>query len=224
MIEEYISKFKDIKNSGWIKSYRPGDTGIGYTLEKLINQSKEQKKQLRIKSIRKGSSRRLTLFAKIPVWGTGGRTKLLNDYGYFDKNNRWSLYTSITSKKKTKLGWQIELDDDKVFLNNSGNAVIYWELTVLKKILQKKLNQMVLVYAGFKKNNIREEFFKYEDFYFVQKPDLDNFTNLISNGSICIDLAIHRETKTNSVIDKGFLFRVSENKINKLFKSVKKII
>ncbi len=224
MIEEYIRKFEEIKNSGWINSHRPGDTGVGYTLEKLINQSKEQKKQLRIKSIRKGSSRRLTLFAKIPVWGIGGRTKLLDDYGYFDKNNRWSLYTSITSKKKTKLGWQIELDDDKVFLNNFGNAVIYWELSVLKKILQKKLNQMILVYADFKKNNLREELFKYQDFYLVKYPDLNSFTNLIQDGSICIDLAIHREISSNIVKDKGFLFRVSENKIDKLFRSVKKII
>ena len=134
------------------------------------------------------------------------------------------MYTSITSKKKTKLGWQIELDDDKVFLNNFGNAVIYWELSVLKKILQKKLNQMILVYADFKKNNLREELFKYKDFYLVQYPDLNSFTNLIQDGSICIDLAIHREISSNIVKDKGFLFRVSENKIDKLFRSVKKII
>ena len=82
---------------------------------------------------------------------------------------------------------------------------------------------MILVYADFKKNNLREELFKY-DFYLVQYPDLNSFTNLIQDGSICIDLAIHREISSNIVKDKGFLFRVSENKIDKLFRSVKKII
>ena len=45
--------------------------------------------------------------------------------------------TQVLPKKKTKLGWQIELDDDKVFLNNFGNTVIYWELSVLKNFTKK---------------------------------------------------------------------------------------
>lgn len=224
LIDQYIKKFREIKNKGWIRSYRIGDTGVGYTLEKLLDQSKEEKKQLRIKSIRKGSSRRLTLFAKIPVWGAEGRKRLLDEYGYFDKNGRWSLYTSITSKKQTKMGWQIEVDDNKVFLNNSGRAVIYWQLPTLQEILQKKLNQMVLVYANFKKDDQKNEYFKYEEFHLAQEPDLNNFTNLINNGSICIDLAIHRDKITNSVIDKGFLFRISESSVNELFKQVQRIV
>ena len=222
-INLYLKKFIEIKKIGWIESYRQGDTGIGFTLEKLVNQTKEQKKHLRIKSIRKGSSRRLTLFAKTPIWGEGGRKKLLEDHGYFDKNGRWSLYTSITSKKETRLGWQIEIDSNKVFLNKSNEAIIYWDLLTLQKSLKKKFSEMVLVYADFKKNDQRIEFFKYKEFYLAKDPDLESFTNLLEDGSICIDLAIHRETSTNKIIDKGFLFRISESKINKLFNSIKKI-
>jgi len=222
-INLYIKQFKEIKKIGWIESYRSGDTGIGYTLEKLINQTKEQKKRLRIKSIRKGSSRRLTLFAKTPIWGEGGRKKLLDDHGYFDKNSRWSLYTSITSKKQTRLGWQIELDSNKVFLNNNNKAIIYWDLLTLQKILKKKFCEMVLVYADFKKNSEGIEFFNYKEFYLAKEPDLEFFTKFIEDGSVCIDLAIHRETSTNKIIDKGFLFRISESKISKLFNSIKKI-
>ena len=40
MDERYINKFIEIKKLGWIKSLRNGDTGVGYTLEKYINQTK----------------------------------------------------------------------------------------------------------------------------------------------------------------------------------------
>ena len=162
MDKRYINKFIEVKKLGWIESLRNGDTGVGYTLEKLINQTKEEKKLLRIKSLRKGSNRRLTLFAKIPIWGQGGRTKLLDDHGYYDKNNRWSLYTSINATKKTSKGWQIELDQDKLFLNNKNKAVIYWQLETLQTIIKQKLNYSVMVYADYKKED-GQEFFKYED-------------------------------------------------------------
>ena len=222
MDERYINKFIEIKKLGWIKSLRNGDTGVGYTLEKFINQTKEEKKLLRIKSLRKGSNRRLTLFAKIPIWGQGGRTKLLDDYGYYDKNNRWSLYTSIYATKKTSKGWQIELDQDKLFLNNKNKAVIYWQLKTLQTIIKQKLKNSIMVYADYKKED-GHEFFKYDDFYLVKDPEINNFTKLILNGSVCIDLAIHRDKGTNQVIDKGFLFRININKINELFNSVTKI-
>jgi len=50
MDKRYINKFIEVKKLGWIESLRNGDTGVGYTLEKLINQTKEEKKLLRIKS------------------------------------------------------------------------------------------------------------------------------------------------------------------------------
>ena len=79
-----------------------------------------------------------------------------------------------------------------------------------------------MVYADYKKED-GQEFFKYEDFYLAKDPEINNFTKLISDGSMCIDLAIHRDKDTNQVIDKGFLFRININKINELFNSVTKI-
>lgn len=222
MVDDYKKRFEEIKNLGWIKSLRNGDTGIGYTLEKIVKQTNDEKKDLRIKSIRKGSNRKLTLFAKIPIWGQGGRTKLLEDFGYFDKNNRWSLYTSITTRKETSKGWQIELDEDKIFLNNKKKAVIYWQLTSLQAIIKKKLNSSVMVYADHKKED-GQEFFKYEDFYLANDPEIHNFTKLILDGSVCIDLAIHKDKETNKVIDKGFLFRININRLGELFNSIEKI-
>ncbi|MDB4234504.1 MvaI/BcnI family restriction endonuclease, partial [Alphaproteobacteria bacterium] len=105
--DHHIKKFSLIKKQYYIKSRRLGDTGVGYTFQKLLNQSDTDKKKYHIKCFRSNSNRIVTLFAKTPNWGSGGREKLLNDYGYFDKNNRWSLYTSIYLTKKNKRGWSI---------------------------------------------------------------------------------------------------------------------
>ena len=39
--EEFKKIFEKVKNKGWIKSLRKGDTGIGYTFETLIGKKEE---------------------------------------------------------------------------------------------------------------------------------------------------------------------------------------
>lgn len=35
-LDEFIARFKQIKNMGWVKTHRNGQTGIGKTLEDLL--------------------------------------------------------------------------------------------------------------------------------------------------------------------------------------------
>ena len=35
-LDEFIRKFNEIKNMGWIRTHRAGNTGVGKTLEDLL--------------------------------------------------------------------------------------------------------------------------------------------------------------------------------------------
>ena len=97
---ELLSKLQYVAAKGWIATMRRGDTGVGYTLETLLgiranSSRKPDFKGIEIKASRvRGSGKKITLFSKTPAWGAGGRVGLLNDYGSFDSNGRWSIYTT----------------------------------------------------------------------------------------------------------------------------------
>lgn len=71
-IEEFIIRFKKIKEMGWVKTHRSGTTGIGKTLEDLLG-VKENNIQgpdfgiYELKSKRINAQSMLTLITKSPI-------------------------------------------------------------------------------------------------------------------------------------------------------------
>lgn len=69
--EKFIQKFLKIKNKGWVKSHRKHNTGIGKTFEDLMgisenNDESADFEDIEIKTQRKGSNSKVTLFTKAP--------------------------------------------------------------------------------------------------------------------------------------------------------------
>ncbi len=69
--EEFLTRLKTIKNNGYVKTHRTGDTGIGKTLEDLLgivenNIAGPDFDVYELKSARKLTSSMLTLFTKAP--------------------------------------------------------------------------------------------------------------------------------------------------------------
>ena len=218
---EYIEKFKEIKNYSFIQSKKEGDTGVGYTFENIFHQTKADNNKYHVKSYRSNSNRILTLFAKTPHWVTGGRVKLLNDYGYYDKNGRWSLYTSIYATRKNKLEWQIKIEDEKIYLLNKNEYVIYWDLKTIEINLKKKYSKSFFISSDVKKINDLEYFY-YKDYYYASGLEINSYINLIKEGHACIDLAMHQNEK-KQVIDKGFLFRIKSKKLKDIYQNYEKL-
>lgn len=68
---ELIKKLKSIKEKGYIKTHRTGNTGIGKTLEDLLGIAENNipgpnATMIELKSARKNASSMLTLFTKSP--------------------------------------------------------------------------------------------------------------------------------------------------------------
>ena len=94
---EFVARINQIKNMGFIKSNRSGDTGIGKTLEDLLcisenNIAGPDFDVYELKSGRKDSKSMLTLFTKAPM-PKGANKSLLEAFGYRErtKKNRKQL-------------------------------------------------------------------------------------------------------------------------------------
>jgi hypothetical protein len=109
--EEFLKRMKEIKEMGYVKSHRMGDTGIGKTLEDLLgitenNIAGPDFDIYELKSGRKDSSSMLTLFTKTPT-PKGAIRNLLGAYGYEQKTG----HPQDASQKK--LGDYMKLKETK---------------------------------------------------------------------------------------------------------------
>ena len=122
--DEMISSLKELKEKGFVKTHRAGDTGIGKTLEDLLeieenNIQGPDGKDTELKAARKNSPSMLTLFTKSPL-PRGINSKLRAEYGYPDDSHptKLALRTTIDSVDfntiKGKKGFMIVSNDDRI--------------------------------------------------------------------------------------------------------------
>lgn len=84
--DEFLSKFRRIRDGGFVATHRAGDTGVGKTLEDLLgiaenNLAGPDFETYELKSARKNAGSMLTLFTKVPE-PSGANSLLLTHFGY----------------------------------------------------------------------------------------------------------------------------------------------
>ena len=90
-IAQLREKLSEIKQRGYVVSLRQGSTGIGYTLETLLELDENNLRtpdlgDIELKSQRNGVSNRVTMFTfNRGVWKIRQR-ELIERYGYVDTN------------------------------------------------------------------------------------------------------------------------------------------
>lgn len=94
----FLTKIRQIKETGYVATHRPGDTGVGKTLEDLLgieenNIDGPDFEIYELKSARKQSSSMLTLFTKVPQ-PMGANTMLLSSFGYPERKKPKSKSTA----------------------------------------------------------------------------------------------------------------------------------
>src|SRR3989304_6557295 len=153
--DEFVEKIKQIKNRGFVPSNRPGDTGIGKTLEDLLDISENNIAGpdfdiYELKSGRKDSASMLTLFTKAPM-PKGANKSLLEAFGYRQrpKQNRKQLHVTdyvdvkiseqecslrekelhvtVDSKSINSVGLMLQLKNNRVHISNAKNVIAYYD-------------------------------------------------------------------------------------------------
>ena len=230
---ELMTKLKNIKELGYIKTHRAGNTGIGKTLEDLLgitenNVPGPNAAMIELKSARKNVSSMLTLFTKSPL-PLKANSFLLERFGYESAhgNKRKELHTTVNAKEfntlKGRPGFKIDIKKDTVNLITAENEIVgYWDKETLKNSFERKLPKLLYVKVEARGSGSNEEFW-FNEAWLLSGFDFDNFVQLLREGVILVDIRIG-QYPDGKPHDHGTGFRVFPNKLDLCFSHRERIM
>ena len=246
-LEEFIEKMKGIKDRGYIKSHRHHDTGIGKTLEDLLgitenNIAGPDFSIYELKSSRKDSVSMLTLFTKTPR-PKGANKRLLEAFGYTQRKMSKHKQTNLVGKDvddgyipledkelhvtvnpitPNSVGLILEITDDRLIIGNDKGVEAYYDKTTLKDTFESKYHNLVYVLAESRGGKGQEQFW-FNEAYLLENFGFDNFTSLVEEGLLKIDIRIGHYPD-GRIHDHGTGFRILPKYLPKCFATMKRLL
>jgi hypothetical protein len=244
----FIERIRKIKEMGYVETHRRGDTGIGKTLEDLLeisenNISGPDFELYELKSARKESSSMLTLFTKAPL-PKGANRNLLDAFGYkqrkvlrdykqlsltgeeMDESNipidDKELHVTVDSIKPNSVGLMLKMVDERLYIDNNKGAEAYYDNEILRKSFEKKYHKLVYVLADNKKER-GKEFFWFNEAYLLDGFGFKRFSKLVKGGLLKVDIRIGHYPD-GRLHDHGTGFRILPKYLPRCFETIKRII
>ncbi len=183
-----LSIFKEelqrIKNLGFVPTHRTGDTGIGKTLEDLLN-IKENNIPLHdisgiaeLKAYRRSAKSMLTLFTLEPLPKGGNRDRmLLDNFGYSKRDNGRSkeLHSTLSCKRYNNQSLKLFVSGNKIRVQGKGRRLnIFWDMESVQKKFGDKLPALVYVLSDSKEIKGKEHF-HFNEAYLLSGFDFELF-------------------------------------------------
>jgi len=230
---EAIAKLGEIKSQGYIRTHRPGPTGIGKTLEDLLgiaenNIAISNATFAELKSARKGSLSMLTLFTKAPL-PAEANSRILKDYGYItvkSKGKKIIHTTTFATHYNTlrgRTGFKVKVEPNKVsIISSDGIELGYWDETTLKQSFERKLHHVLYVMADARGSGKTEEFW-FNEAWLLSGFDYAGFASALKEGTVCVDVRIG-QYPNGKPHDHGTGFRVLPSKFGLCFKQRQKLL
>lgn len=205
--DEMISGLRELKEEGFVKTHRAGDTGIGKTLEDLLeieenNFPGPDGKDTELKAARKNSPSMLTLFTKSPL-PRGINSKLRAEYGYWDEShpNKLALRTTIDSVGfntiKGKKGFMIVSKGDRIEIVPGRPPTKfpdmpnpYWTKEDFENSINKKYKKSLLYVKANTRGSGSDEEFHFNEAYLLEGFDFDKFSTNLKDGVLKVDIRL----------------------------------
>lgn len=239
-LNDFIREYKKIVGMGWITTHRSGPTGIGKTLEDLLDITENNFDgpdfgDYELKSCRLNSNSMLTMFTKTPQ-PRGAANTLRETFGYSSDaydNDEKVLHATLSADRYVPIantGHQLIVvcDSDKISIVAEDKKIYaYWTRDQLKKAFEKKYKNKFVYAKALSQGTGASEQFKFTEAYEVSGFDYDAFVSLLEQGKIYIDLRIgqyHGGAKDGQTHDHGTGFRIKEIDQPLLFKTCNKIV
>ena len=225
-LSELKSRLLTIKDDGFVRTQRKGPTGVGYTLESLLELTENNLPipdiggRVEVKATRSNRNNLITLFTfNKSVWQYRQK-EIVNRCGYWDaKNGRQSLYTTVSAQEPNPLGLQLSVSRDTMSLamNHvpSKSLLATWDLFHIVGKFLTKLDHMLFVHADTRDVGGFEEF-HYNRAALLSEPSSMAFRDGFANGIVMIDIRMHLKPN-GSVRNRGTGFRVREHNLPDLF-------
>lgn len=232
---ELIKKLLVISGMGFVQSLRPGDTGVGMTLETLLGiQANSNRapdymgieiKASRVSGRKQRSKTRVSLFSQVPDWKNSAcksGVDILKQYGYVDKKtDRLQLYCT-NSNQPNPQGLFLQVDEENKQLeslrrkDNKNDSVVVWPMDNLKTQLEAKHRNTFWVKARHKKIANGLEAFHYVEVEQTNSPLVSNLAPLLEIGAITMDYTLSQKASGASR-DHGYLFKIRPENFDLLF-------
>ncbi|WP_281017539.1 MULTISPECIES: MvaI/BcnI family restriction endonuclease [unclassified Minwuia] len=231
-VDELLGMMREIAGRGFVRTMRPGSTGVGMTLETLLGIEANASKrpdfkgiEIKAKRQKKGRPSRVTLFSQVPSWQLspiGSAWNLLSRYGYV-RDGKLRLNHEMNAIAPNSIGFILDLDADRDWLRQNHvdeetsrlTHVVTWEVQNLRDRLQDKHPQTFWVSAKTRGKGVDEEF-HYLQVEHTRQPRIRNFDALIEGGVISVDYLMSQKGPKR-VRDHGYLFKMHASDFNALF-------
>ena len=226
-LQKFLRSFDQISSLGWVPTQRSGSTGIGYTLETLLQIPENNSpvgdflgmelKAHRSDQSSSAGSKRMNLFLKEPTWTDGlSHRERIPKYGYVDDNGRVALYSTVTGTENSHgLQLAVKATDQRVEILYRGKPVAFWTFDVLQSRLTEKLTETAFVGAKSRGTGKAEEF-HYESVLFCQQPSVASLVKLIESRESMVEMRMHIR-EDGSARNHGTAFRVHQDQLPRLY-------
>lgn len=230
--EELVAKLIKIRDSGFVKSNRTSDTGIGKTLEDLLgikenNIALPDVGEIEIKSQRIESDSMLTIATKAPK-PRGVNKKLYDAYKYIGKDGVYCLHTTSYGSRPNNLSFQVIFENDTIILDNAKKIQAYWPLTIFDDVLKSKSGKILLAFAETSgERATKSEQFHFIEAYLLSGMDFNKFKSAITTDKLKVDTRIgtFKSGKLQGKYhDHGTGFRINKKDFLSLFTSYRRLI
>lgn len=226
-LETLKKELQRINKLGFVQTHRVGDTGIGKTLEDLLN-IKENNIPLHdiagvaeLKAYRRNAKSMLTLFTLEPLPKGGNRDRmLLDNFGYSKRDNGRSkeLHSTLSCKRYNNQSLKLSIAKEKIRVQGKNKRLnIFWDTVSVEQKFNDKLPALVYVLASTKE--IRgKEYFHFNEAYLLSGFDFTLFQQMVKKDQIVVDFRMYYKPN-GSVRNHGTGFRVKINKLYNCFEN-----
>lgn len=229
--EEFAERLQEIESMGYVETHRAGNTGIGKTLEDLLeieenNVPGPDAVGVELKSARRNSGSMLTLFTKEPPRGSRElwASSFVEKYGYEDDDGRPALKITLHVDEFNNQGFRTVTDEEGVHIDHEDDGVVAtYPLNYLSEAYEEKFPEMVLVEADTQTVD-GDEYFWFNEAYYLEGFDGAAFLTLIRESIIEIDLRMHLRD-SGGARNHGTAFRIRDtSKLDRAFETRSQLI
>ena len=207
---------------GFVPSIRQGPTGIGHTLEALLNltennSTKPDIEGAEIKAHRAKSNSMVTLFTFNRKAWQMPPLEAVKKYGSLDREGRQGLYYTM-SLKPNSAGLFLNVQNEEISVRHiSGQIVATWQIETLVERFQQKIPALIFV-SAFTEERDGVEYFHYYRAQLMKNTSVELLANQFRAENILVDLRLH-DQKTRAR-NHGTGFRTYEEKFPLLFSNI----
>ncbi len=226
-LAEFLHRFDTVSDMGFVTTLRPGSTGVGYTLETLLQIEENNSRGgdllgMEIKAYRDDERQfddheKMNLFLKEPQWlDDMTSSQRIQHYGYIDTNGRPAWYQSVTSRvNDAGLRLVVDEENSRVVLQCEDRDIGFWTFATLQQRLQEKHAEVVFVAATTRGAGATEAF-HYRAATYCAGPAVERLVALIEDGDVILELRMHVKP-TGGARNHGTAFRVRKHRLKDLF-------